>query len=168
MPYHHIEEIQSRKSEKIAMFLTIENAMGLILAALPAYLISANFPFVLRILVVGAAALLGIVATLEVGGMTFYERVVWRVRGALRQRVGPRTLTPDQLIGSVTVRRDRPLAIGGPIQLRPEVRQSLGRVIASTPRPARALSSTSAPIDPALSYESDSNHAHPAPEQLPN
>lgn len=122
MPYQHIEEIQSRKSEKIALFLTVENALGLIIAALPAYLISNGLPFVLRVLIVGAAASLGVIATLDVGGMTFYERIVWRVRGALRQRVGGRTITPEQLTGGSNVRRDRPLAVGGPIQLRPESR----------------------------------------------
>ena len=49
MPYDHLEEIQGRKSEKIAMFLTLENAFGLILVAFPAYLISAGMPFALRV-----------------------------------------------------------------------------------------------------------------------
>ena len=35
MSYQHIEEIQSRRSEKIALFLTVENAAGLIIAASP-------------------------------------------------------------------------------------------------------------------------------------
>lgn len=144
MPYQHIEEIQSRKSEKIALFLTVENALGLILTALPAYLISNGLPFVLRILVVGAAAFLGVIATLDVGGMTFYERMVWRVRGALRQRVGGRTIMPDQLVGSSNVRHDRPLAVGGPIQLRPERRASRAR-----------LSSAQAPSLPAAAVVRD-------------
>jgi hypothetical protein len=136
MAYEHFEDIQGRRSEKIALFLTIENAMGLVLAAFPAYLATASQPFVLRILVVGAAAALGVVATLDVGGMTGYERVVWRVRGALRQRISPPLLTPERLVGAATtVRHDRPLAVGGPIQ-----RRDVGRIREPVPLavPARA------------------------------
>jgi hypothetical protein len=120
MPYQQLEEIQTRKGEKIALFLTIENAMGLMLAAFPAYLISITMPFVLRILIVGAAALLGVLATLDIGGMAFYERLAWRVRGYLRQQLASATITPEQLAGGTPmVRRDRPLPVGGPVQLRP-------------------------------------------------
>lgn len=119
MPYEHIEEIQSRKGEKIAMFLTLENATGLILGAFPAYLITAAMPFVLRIAIVLAAALLGVIITLDMGGMAGYERLVWLVRGAIRRRVGARTIMPEQLAGAVTVRWGRPLPVGGPVQLRP-------------------------------------------------
>ena len=118
MPYQHIEEIQSRRSEKIALFLTVENAAGLIIAALPAYLFSAGMPFLLRILLVASAALLGIAMTLDVGGLAFYERLMWRVRGSLRRRVGAQVLTPDALVGAVAIRHDRPLRVGGPIQVR--------------------------------------------------
>ena len=122
MPYQQIEEIQSRKGEKIALFLTIENAMGLILAAFPAYVISSAMPFVLRILIVAAAALLGMLATLDIGGMAFYERLLWRVRGYVRQHLASSTITPEHLVGGTpTVRRDRPLPIGGPVQLRPDM-----------------------------------------------
>jgi hypothetical protein len=129
MPYQQIEEIQTRKGEKIALFLTIENAMGLILAAFPAYLISIAMPFVLRILVVGAAALLGVLATLDVGGMAFYERLAWRVRGSLRHQLASATITPEQLAGGTSmVYRDRPLPVGGPVQLRPDTSTSAVRL----------------------------------------
>lgn len=120
MPYEHIEEIQSRKGEKIAMFLTLENATGLILGAFPAYLITAAMPFFLRIAIVVAAAVLGVVITLDMGGMAGYERLIWLVRGTLRRRIDPRPIRPESLAGAVvTVRWGRPLPVGGPIQLRP-------------------------------------------------
>lgn len=119
MAYEQFEEIRSRKSEKIAMFLTMENAVGLILAAFPAYLLSVTLPFMLRIVIVVLAALLGISATLEVRGMPFYEHLAWRVRGAIRRRVQRALITPEQLIGSTApIRLDRPLRVGGASTLR--------------------------------------------------
>jgi hypothetical protein len=153
MPYQHIEEIQTRKGEKIALFLTIENAMGLILAAFPAYLISIAMPFVLRILIVGAAALLGVLATLDVGGMAFYERLAWRVRGYLRQQLASAIITPEQLAGGTPmVYRDRPLPVGGPVQLRPDMSTTMARLgqraSAERSEPAIAAIPTSVlPID---------------------
>lgn len=147
MPYQHIEEIQSRKGEKIAMFLTIENAVGLVLGALPAYLISTAMPLILRIVIVGAASLLGVIATLDVGGMSLAGRIAWRVRGALRLRFGSATIAPEQLTGGAAVRRDRPLAVGGPVQLRDAIHPAY-----RVQRPDRQS------IAPVINEES---HAHP-------
>lgn len=120
MPYEHIEEIQSRKGEKIAMFLTLENATGLILGAFPAYLISATMPFFVRIAIVLAATVLGVVVTLDIGGMAGYERLIWLTRGSIRRRINGRPIAPESLAGAVvTARWGRPLPVGGPIQLRP-------------------------------------------------
>lgn len=119
MPYDQLEEIQSRRGEKIAMFLTLENAFGLILGAFPAYIISAGMPFVLRVLIVLAAAALGVALTLDVGGMSFYERTLWSLRGLLRRRLHGDAVRPADLLGAaVTVQADRPLPRGGPIRRR--------------------------------------------------
>lgn len=75
MPHEMIDEIQSRKGEKVALFLTFENAAGLILGVLPAFILSGALPWWLRILIVLAAGAVGVLATLEVGGLAFYERV---------------------------------------------------------------------------------------------
>src|SRR5437773_11826301 len=83
MPHDMIDEIQSRKGEKVALFLTFENAAGLILAVLPAFLLSGALPWWLRILIVLAAGAVGVLATLEVGGLAFYERVTWAIRGTI-------------------------------------------------------------------------------------
>lgn len=131
MPYDHLEEILSRKGEKIAMFLTLENAFGLILVAFPAYLVSAAMPFVLRVLIVLTAATLGVLATLELGGMTFYERVLWSCRGLFRRRLQGERITPTQLIGAAVVHADRPLLRGGPIR-----RRTTQPILAELTRPA--------------------------------
>ncbi len=117
MSHEMIDEIQSRKGEKVALFLTFENAAGLILGVLPAFILSGALPWWLRILIVLAAGAVGVLATLEVGGLAFYERVTWAVRGAIAQRAASNRITPDQLIGSrVVARRDRALPVDGPIR----------------------------------------------------
>ena len=107
MPHQMIDEIQSRKGEKVALFLTFENAAGLILGVLPAFILSGAMPWWLRILLVLAAGIVGVLATLEVGGLAFYERVTWAVRGAIATRAQGDQITPEQLIGAPVVgRRD--------------------------------------------------------------
>ena len=118
MPYQHIEEIQSRRGEKIAMFLTMENAMGLILGALPTYILTGGLPFLFRMPIILVAALMGIAVTLDLGGMAGYERLLWRVRGFIRIRTQRPVITPEQLTGAASsIRHNRPLPVGGPIQL---------------------------------------------------
>jgi hypothetical protein len=120
MPHEMIDEIQSRKGEKVALFLTFENAAGLILGVLPAFILSGAMPWWLRILLVLAAGAVGVLATLEVGGLAFYERLAWAVRGAIAKRAAGDTITPEQLIGARAVgRRDRALPIDGPIRAVP-------------------------------------------------
>jgi hypothetical protein len=118
MAYEQIEQISARKGEKVAAFLTIENAAGLIVTALPAYLLSGGLPFLLRAIVLVAAAALGVLATLEIGGLALYERLLWRGRGVLRTRFRGRRLTPEQFVGALrTLRQDRPLRLAGPVQI---------------------------------------------------
>lgn len=120
MPHEMIDEIQSRKGEKVALFLTFENAAGLILGVLPAFILSSTLPWFLRILIVLAAGAVGVLATLEVGGLAFYERVAWAVRGTIATRAEGERITPEQLIGArVAGRRDRALPLDGPIRAVP-------------------------------------------------
>src|SRR5437867_2469144 len=120
MSHEMIDEIQSRKGEKVALFLTFENAAGLILGVLPAFILSGAMPWFLRILIVLAAGAVGVLATLEVGGLAFYERVTWAMRGTIARRAAGDRITPEQLIGARAVgRRDRALPIDGPIRAVP-------------------------------------------------
>jgi hypothetical protein len=118
MAYEQIEPISVRKGEKVAAFLTIENAAGLLMTVLPAYLLSGGLPLLLRALVLALAAAVGIAATLEFRGLALYERLLWRGRGMLRVRLQGRRVTPEQLVGAPrSVRPDRPLAVNGPIRV---------------------------------------------------
>jgi hypothetical protein len=117
MPHDMIDEIQSRKGEKVALFLTFENAAGLILGVLPAFMLSGALPWWLRILIVVAAGAVGVLATLEVGGLAFYERLIWAARGGIAGRATGDRITPEQLVGARAVgRRDRALPIDGPVR----------------------------------------------------
>lgn len=117
MPHQMIDEIQSRRGEKVALFLTFENAAGLILGVLPAFVLSGPMPWWLRIPIVLVAGVVGVLATLEVGGLAFYERVAWAVRGSLARRATGGRITPEQLVGARALgQRDRALPIDGPIR----------------------------------------------------
>jgi hypothetical protein len=117
MPYHHIEELRSRKNEKIALWLTAENFAGLVLVGLPIYIATSGVePFWLRMLAIIVGACLGVAVTLDVGGMALYERGLWLVRGRLRRLVRGRRVGPSQLAGVTIELRARPLAAAGPIQ----------------------------------------------------
>ena len=57
MPYQQLEEIRSRKKEKVALFLTAENLAGLMVTTMPVYVATANFhSFGLRMLLLALAA----------------------------------------------------------------------------------------------------------------
>lgn len=97
MAYQQLEEIRSRKREKVALFLTAENMGGLLLATLPVYLATAQFQsFVLRVVLLVMAAVLGVAVTLEYGGLALYERILWRIRGFMRVQTAGSVLTPEQ------------------------------------------------------------------------
>lgn len=117
MPYQHIENIRSRSGEKVALLLTFENVIGLVALAAPAYAISAGWPFWLRMPVIIAAAMLGVMVTLDIGGMPFYQRVIWQVRGMLRMRMRGYHVDISDLPGvPQSALRTPVIPVGGPIQ----------------------------------------------------
>jgi hypothetical protein len=137
MAYEQIEQISVRKGEKVAAFLTIENAAGLLMTVLPTYLLSGGLPLLLRALVLALAAAVGIAATLEFRGLALYERLLWRGRGMLRVRLQGRRVTPEQLVGAPrSVRPDRPLAVNGPIRV---VKRQAGLLTRLAPPRAQPL-----------------------------
>ena len=118
MAYRMLEELQNRRKEKVAIFLTFENIVGLIIVFFPVFLGTGAFPLLIRAPVCIGAAILGVTVTLDVHGLPIYEQVLWRARGFLRIRTQGQIITPDQLTGAVVLDvPDRPLPLGGPIAI---------------------------------------------------
>lgn len=116
MAYRMLEELQNRRKEKVAIFLTFENIVGLIIVFFPVFLGSSAFPLIIRAPLCIGAAILGVTATLDVHGLPVYEQLLWRARGFLRLRTQGQVITPDHLTGAVMLDTpERPLPLGGPI-----------------------------------------------------
>ena len=116
MPYTQLEELTSRKREKVALFFTAEHMAGMLALGLPAYLGTLGTTFGLRLLILLAAAVLGVLITSDMGGMAGYERVLWWVRGRLRRRLLGTTLRPDEFTVTPVAQSDRAVPLGGPIR----------------------------------------------------
>lgn len=116
--YRHLERLNSRKQEKVALFLTAENVAGLLVMVLPVYLGTAIMGSpLLRFLLLAAAAVIGIATTLQVNGLAFYERLLWRVRGWVRVKVTGGIIHPSTFTNiPATKRQSRVLRVNGPIQ----------------------------------------------------
>ena len=126
MAYEQLEELTSRKREKVALFLTAENMVGLLVVGLPAYIATASTAFWLRSLILLAAAVLGVLLTSEIHGLACYERALWWARGWARRRVTGAVLRPAEFTAVAVVHDDRPLPLGG----------SVRRVLPTTAAPA--------------------------------
>ena len=116
MAYEQLEELTSRKREKVALFLTAENMVGLLVIGLPAYIATASTAFWLRSLILLAAAVLGVLLTSEIHGLACYERALWWARGWARRRVAGAILRPAEFTAVAVVHDDRPLPLGGPVR----------------------------------------------------
>ena len=114
MAYQQLEELTSRKREKVALFLTAENMAGLLAVGLPMYIVTSTTSLWLRILILLAAAGLGVALTSEINGLAFYERVLWWMRGRGRRLAG-RVLRPAEFTAVPVAPSDRPLPLGGAI-----------------------------------------------------
>lgn len=120
MPYHQLEELGTRRHEKVALYLTFENAVGLIAGAMPAYLVLAATPGIVRILFTIVCGALGVMLTFDTAGLPMYIRLFWRVRGLIRIRTRGILIIPETLIGSphrATSGQARALRIGGAVRL---------------------------------------------------
>lgn len=118
--YRQLEEIRDRKGEKIVLFFTLENVVGAGLGALVGLILLGTLTGTL--LVGGLAAILlggvGLLLTLDHGGLAGYARLLWWLRGRLRQATRGARWHPDDLAGArATTRRDRPLPVDGPVRV---------------------------------------------------
>jgi hypothetical protein len=133
MSYRIHEELQNRRKEKVAVFLTFENIVGLILVFFTVFLGSTALPLLVRAPLCVGAAVLGVGLTLEVQGLPIYEQILWRIRGEIRLRTRDNIITPEALTGAIPVdAAESPLLLGGPIQTiqrQPQARRPpVGRV----------------------------------------
>lgn len=117
MPYQQLEELQSRRREKVAKFLTAEQLFAMMFLVVPVFIGTASFGFWVRGLLLVAAGILGLVLTLETDGMPLYGRLLWRIRGMFRLMMVGRLITPQHLAGTISEQGDRPLPINSPIRL---------------------------------------------------
>jgi hypothetical protein len=118
MPARIIEELTSRKQEKIATFLTFESIVAVLLVFMPIFMISGSWPILVRIPACAAAAIVGYVLTIEWQGLPLYEQLVWTVRGLFRLRVHGNRITPEDLPGAAPMPdQDRVIAASGPIEV---------------------------------------------------
>lgn len=118
MPARIIEELTSRKKEKIATFLTFEGIVGVIIAFLPLFMISSTWPLLTRLPLCLAAAVGGYIVTLEFHGLPLYEHMLWTARGLFRLRFHGNRVVPEDLPGAIPAPdEDRIVAASGPIEL---------------------------------------------------
>jgi len=118
MPARIIEELASRKQEKIATFLTFESIVAVIIGFMPIFMISSAWPLLTRVPLCLIGALAGYVVTLELQGLPLYEHVLWTARGLLRLRLHGNRVGPEDLPGAIPAPdQDRVIVVSGPIEL---------------------------------------------------
>lgn len=118
MPARIIEELTSRKQEKIATFLTFESVIAVCLGFMPIFMISGSWPLLTRLPLCVAGAVIGYICTLEFRGLPLYEHVLWTARGLFRLRVHGNRVVPEDLPGAIPAPdEDRVIAASGPIEL---------------------------------------------------
>jgi hypothetical protein len=118
MPARIIEELTSRRKEKIATFLTFESIVAVIIGFMPIFMMSSSWPLLTRVPLCVLGALAGYIATLELHGLPLYEHLLWTARGLFRLRVHGNRVGPEDLPGAIpTPDQDRVIAASGPIEL---------------------------------------------------
>ncbi len=153
MPARIIEELTSRKKEKIAAFLTFESIVAVILAFMPIFMISSTWPVLTRVPLCLGAALAGYICTVEFHGMPLYEHVLWTARGLFRLKTQGNRVVPDDLPGAIPApNEDRVIVVSGAIELVQRDATSQANLLRGpaigTPPDARAVDN--APVDDAF------------------
>jgi hypothetical protein len=117
MPARIIEELTSRKKEKIATFLTFESIVAVILGFMPIFIVSGSWPLLTRVPLCLGGALVGYVCTLEFQGLPLYEHALWTARGLFRLKTQGNRIGPEDLPGAIPAPdHDRVIVVSGSIQ----------------------------------------------------
>jgi hypothetical protein len=133
MPARIIEELTSRKKEKIATFLTFESIVAVILGFMPIFMVSGSWPLLTRVPLCLIGALAGYICTLELQGLPLYEHVLWTARGLFRLKTQGNRVGPEDLPGATPAPdEDRVIVVSGPISL---VQREVGERARNTPLP---------------------------------
>lgn len=137
MAYPQLEELTSRKREKVALFFTAEHMAGMLAVGLPAYVATLGTTFWLRALVLVLAAVVGVLLTSDIGGMAAYERAAWWLRGRLRRAIAGKTLEPLEFATTSVEQHGRAVPLGRAIRRKRAAR-------------ATAAPTTAQPFSPSL------------------
>src|SRR6185503_18890851 len=103
MGYETTERFTSRRGEKFALGITVENLAGMGGFGMLALMLGGSFAPPLRFGIALLAAVLGFLLTHERVGMLVIERAIWRLRGQTRIWLSGTTISPDDLPGTRSV-----------------------------------------------------------------
>ena len=118
MPYEQIEELASRRNEKVVLFLTFEAVIAALAGGGVAYLLTGGLPSLVRMLVCLIVAGAAVALTVEIGGLPLYQRVVWWLRGTVRELREGREITPEMVsTRHVAPTSTRSYAEGGSVEI---------------------------------------------------
>jgi hypothetical protein len=112
MAYQQLEELTSRKREKVALLLTAEHMAGILAVAVPVYAGTSGTSFWLRAVLLLLAAVLGLLVTSDLNGMAAYERALWWLRGRVRRLLIGRVVDPLEFAAARSVHHGRALPVG--------------------------------------------------------
>lgn len=118
MPYTPITNL-SRRGEKIAPFVTMQNLGGVLAFGLVPWLLLASAPPLVRLVIALVGGVLGYILTLEVNGLSLVERFYWRMVGEVQALMVKRTISPQDMPGTVTEVRVPVIQRGGSIRMLP-------------------------------------------------
>jgi hypothetical protein len=120
MPYRVIENM-TRRGEKIAPFLTVENLVGLMISGTISYVLKASLEGLWQFAFMAGCMGLGYFATTESQGMARYQRVLYRLRGCVVSLARGRLIAPSDLPGSAPQLHATVVQRDGLVRLRPDM-----------------------------------------------
>lgn len=106
--YGHIGQIRNRRDEAIALGLTLENLVGILLVGLPIFALTVQLPGLLRAALVLGACLLGYSATWQVGGLRLSQRLWLQGRSLLALLTLGRRINREQITGRMRTTQGAP------------------------------------------------------------
>ena len=148
MPYRTIENM-TRRGEKIAPFLTVENLVGLMISGTISYVLKASLEGIWQFVLMAVCMGMGYFATTESQGMVRYQRVMYRLRGSVVSLARGRLIAPNDLPGSAPQIQATVMQRDGLVRLRPDmVPGSLPTPTVRVELPLRAPTTDSLSIAP--------------------